>query len=235
MATPRPHAAPGGFGFRALLAAFLGGDYVRDFFRGVAVQTALVVLLIEAIFLAERFTPVFREAVRHEADLFGISLILLCTSPEVFDLALAVAILMACYAMLMKMRENRELLVLFASGLGPYQLSALVLVVAVFLVANVVENYFLVPKLVGDRIGLHPVAVIFAVLAFGDMFGFIGVLLALPLASIAVVLLRFLRERYEASPLYAGREQTRILSASGTPVEAVDAAPPEPPETPPEP
>ena len=131
MATPRPHAAPGGFGFRALLAAFLGGDYVRDFFRGVAVQTALVVLLIEAIFLAERFTPVFREAVRHEADLFGISLILLCTSPEVFDLALAVAILMACYAMLMKMRENRELLVLFASGLGPYQLSALVLVVAV--------------------------------------------------------------------------------------------------------
>lgn len=130
MAAPRPHAPSGGFGFRALLASFLGGDYVRDFFRGVAVQTALVVLLIEAIFLAERFTPVFREAVRHEADLFGISLILLCTSPEVFDLALAVAILMACYALLMKMRENRELLVLFASGLGPYQLSALVLVVA---------------------------------------------------------------------------------------------------------
>ncbi|RZA13482.1 MAG: LptF/LptG family permease, partial [Lysobacteraceae bacterium] len=123
-------AEAGGFGFRALLASFLRGDYARDFFRGVAVQTALVVIVIEAIFLAERFTPVFREAVRHEADLFGISLILLCTSPEVFDLALAVAILMATYAMLMKMRENRELLVLFASGLGPYQLSVMVLVVA---------------------------------------------------------------------------------------------------------
>ena len=111
----------------------------------------------------------------------------------------------------------------------------LVLVVAVFLVANVLENYFLVPKLVGDRIGLHPVAVIFAVLAFGDLFGFIGVLLALPMAAVAVVLLRFLRERYEASPLYAGREQPKILSVSGTPVEAIDDTPSEPPETPPEP
>ncbi|HKT41148.1 MAG TPA: AI-2E family transporter [Rhodanobacteraceae bacterium] len=111
----------------------------------------------------------------------------------------------------------------------------LVLVVVVFLVANVLENYVLVPKLVGDRIGLHPVAVIFAVLAFGELFGFIGVLLALPMASIAMVLLRFLRERYQASPLYAGREQPKILSTSGTPVETVDAAPPEPPETPPEP
>lgn len=111
----------------------------------------------------------------------------------------------------------------------------LVLVVVVFLVANVLENYILVPKLVGDKIGLHPVAVIFAVLAFGELFGFMGVLLALPLASIAMVLLRFLRERYEASPLYAGREQPQILSASGTPVAAVDAAPPEvPAETPPE-
>ena len=62
--------------------------------------------------------------------LSGIALVLACTSTEIFDLALAVAILMAAYLTLLRMRENRELLVLFGSGLGPYQLGALVLVVA---------------------------------------------------------------------------------------------------------
>jgi hypothetical protein len=74
-----------------------------------------VIFLIEAIFLAEHFTWVFRDAVRHEADLAGIALVLICTSTEIFDLALAVAILMAL-SHLLRMRENRELLVLFGSG-----------------------------------------------------------------------------------------------------------------------
>jgi predicted PurR-regulated permease PerM len=91
----------------------------------------------------------------------------------------------------------------------------------------------LVPKLVGDRIGLHPVAVIFAVLAFGELFGFIGVLLALPMASIAMVLLRFLRGRYEASRLFGGHEPPKIVSASGAPVEDANKTPPVPPEAPP--
>lgn len=108
----------------------------------------------------------------------------------------------------------------------------LILVLVVFGIGNLLESYVLVPKLVGDRIGLHPVAVIFAVLAFGELFGFIGVLLALPLASIAMVLLRFLRERYQASPLYAGAELPKIVTKSGQPVEQ---APPEPPQPPPEP
>lgn len=115
---------------RATLSAFLRGDYVRGFFRHVVTQTLAVVILIEAIFLAEHFTWVFRDAVRHEADLSGIALVLACTSTEIFDLALAVAILMAVYVTLLRMRENREMLVLFASGLGPYQLGALVVIVA---------------------------------------------------------------------------------------------------------
>lgn len=100
----------------------------------------------------------------------------------------------------------------------------LALVAVVFLVANVLENYVLVPRLVGDRIGLHPVAVIFAVLAFGELFGFIGVLLALPMAAIATVLLRFLRDRYQASALYAG---------SGVPRPAAQRAPDTPADPPP--
>ena len=69
-------------------------------------------------------------------DLFGLSLILMYSSTEMFDLALAIAILMAVYATLLRMRENREMLVLFASGLGPYQLSALILVVALVVWTN---------------------------------------------------------------------------------------------------
>jgi len=121
--------APAG-GLRTMLLSFARGDYARGFFKSVLGQSVAVIVLIEAIFLAEHFTWVFKDAVRHEADLFGISLILMLTSTEIFDLALAIAILMASYATLLRMRENREMLVLFASGLGPYQLSALILVVA---------------------------------------------------------------------------------------------------------
>jgi lipopolysaccharide export LptBFGC system permease protein LptF len=122
--------APAATGLRLTLANFLRGDYARGFFAGLAMRALAVIILIEAIFLAEHFTWVFRDAVRHEADLAGIALVLICTSTEIFDLALAVAILMASYLMLLRMRENRELLVLFGSGLGPYQLGALILIVA---------------------------------------------------------------------------------------------------------
>lgn len=72
----------------------------------------------------------------------------------------------------------------------------LVLVVVVFSVAQFIEGSVLTPKLVGDRIGLHPVLVIFAVMAFGQLFGFFGVLLALPAAAVIAVLVRFTYNRY---------------------------------------
>lgn len=75
-------------------------------------------------------------------------------------------------------------------------------VVAVFGVGQVLEGMVLSPLLVGDRIGLHPVAVIFAVMAGGQLFGFIGVLLALPVAAVIVVLLRHSRHEYKRSNLY---------------------------------
>ena len=76
------------------------------------------------------------------------------------------------------------------------------LVCGVFVIGQLLEGYVLVPKLVGDKIGLHPVAVIFAVLAGGYLFGFLGVLLALPAAAVIMVLLRYLIERYRMSELY---------------------------------
>ncbi|MCE7031848.1 AI-2E family transporter [Lysobacter sp. GX 14042] len=79
-------------------------------------------------------------------------------------------------------------------------------VLVVFGVGQVIESYWLTPKMVGDRIGLHPVAVIFAVMAGGTLFGFLGMLIALPCAAIANVLLRYAEERYTHSRLYAGHD-----------------------------
>jgi predicted PurR-regulated permease PerM len=79
---------------------------------------------------------------------------------------------------------------------------AFLAVVAVYGVGQLLENYVLLPWLVGDRIGLHPLAVIFALLAFGQLFGFAGVLLALPVCAALLVGLREVRKAYYASPLY---------------------------------
>lgn len=84
-------------------------------------------------------------------------------------------------------------------------------VAVVFTVGQVIESYWLTPKLVGDRIGLHPMAVIFAVLAGGQLFGFLGMLLALPIAAVANVLLRYAHERYTHSRLYAGEHPAILL------------------------
>jgi predicted PurR-regulated permease PerM len=75
-------------------------------------------------------------------------------------------------------------------------------VVAVYVVGQLLENYVLVPYLVGERIGLHPLAVIFALLAFGQLFGFAGVLLALPISAALLVGLRHVRAAYLDSPVY---------------------------------
>ena len=75
-------------------------------------------------------------------------------------------------------------------------------VLAVYGVGQLLEGYVLIPWLVGDRIGLHPLVVIFALLAFGQLFGFAGVLLALPVSAALLVGLRHLRAEYHESPLY---------------------------------
>jgi len=75
-------------------------------------------------------------------------------------------------------------------------------VLGVYAAGQLLENYVLVPYLVGDRIGLHPLAVIFALLAFGQLFGFAGVLLALPISAALLVGLRHVRAAYVVSPVY---------------------------------
>ena len=101
----------------------------------------------------------------------------------------------------------------FGIGLGLALLAALLqfgtaagvlTVVAIYAVGQVLEGFVLTPRLVGERIGLGPLAVIFALLAFGQLFGFVGVLIALPASAVAVVALRRARASYLSSQLYLG-------------------------------
>lgn len=87
-------------------------------------------------------------------------------------------------------------------------------VAGVFAVGQLVESTVLQPKLLGDRIGLHPVAVIFAVLAGGQLFGFTGVLLALPAAAMIMVVLRYLHAHYKHSSLYDNAQRRRDEESS---------------------
>jgi predicted PurR-regulated permease PerM len=99
-------------------------------------------------------------------------------------------------------------------------LNHLLLVAAVFTVGHLIESYVLMPWLVGDKIGMHPVAVIFSIMAGGHLFGFLGVLLALPVAAVGMVLLRYAHARYTQSALYGATAVPAMVAA-------VPVAPPE--------
>ena len=78
------------------------------------------------------------------------------------------------------------------------------MVLAIFMVGQFVEGYILAPKFVGENVGLHPVWLMFAMFAFGYLFGFVGLLVAVPVAAAIGVLLRFALRHYRASALYTG-------------------------------
>lgn len=81
---------------------------------------------------------------------------------------------------------------------------ALLMVAVVYGLGQLIESFVLTPRLVGERIGLHPLHVIFALMAFGQLFGFVGVLVALPASAVLLVAIRRLRTQYQASALYRG-------------------------------
>src|SRR6185437_4162341 len=87
--------------------------------------------------------------------------------------------------------------------------ASILTVLGIFLVGQFLEGNLLSPKLVGESVGLHPVWVIFALLAFGYLFGFVGLLVAVPLAATIGVLARFALRRYLQSSFYTGTEADR--------------------------
>ncbi len=99
-------------------------------------------------------------------------------------------------------------------------------VAGIFVVGQIAEGMILTPKLVGGRVRLHPVWVIFAVLAGGSLFGFVGMIVSLPVAALIGVLIRFGIQQYLESPIYQGD------AAEATPASAEQGAAGEPPDSP---
>jgi predicted PurR-regulated permease PerM len=109
----------------------------------------------------------------------------------------------------------------------------IVIVFAVYMVGQFLEGNVLYPKLVGQSININPVWLMFALFAFGLLFGFVGLLLAVPLAAIVGVLIRYVLKRYQESPLYLGGSRTGAAQAAPSPpIDNAGEPIPEPPPAP---
>lgn len=120
-----------------------------------------------------------------------------------FDVAVPVGVLTGLLVFIPYLGFGLGLvLALIAAVLQFDGIHGLLLVAAIYGAGQVIESFFLTPRLVGERIGLHPLTVIFALLAFGHLFGFVGVLLALPASAILAVAFGHLRGHYINSSFY---------------------------------
>jgi len=122
-------------------------------------------------------------------------------------------------------------LAVLAALLQFQSLLGVALVGGVYVVGQVVESMYLTPRLLGERIGLHPIAVIFALLAFGHLLGFVGVLIALPASAVLLVAMRRAKHGYMASKLYLD-PNPGLHSDSHPAPPAADPAPTAPPKDP---
>ena len=120
-----------------------------------------------------------------------------------FDVALPVGIITGLLVFIPYLGFGLGLLLaLIAAFLQFEGLHGVLIVAIIYGFGQIIESFFLTPRLVGERIGLHPLAVIFALLAFGQLFGFVGVLLALPASAVVSVGFRHLRAHYLDSGFY---------------------------------
>ncbi|MES2944687.1 MAG: AI-2E family transporter [Pseudomonadota bacterium] len=121
------------------------------------------------------------------------------------DLALPIGIFTGLAMFIPYVGFGIGLLLAVLAGLLQFaSIKALVMVAVVYGIGQVIEGLILTPRLVGERIGLHPLTVIFALLAFGQLFGFVGVLVALPASAVLLVAVRRVKQHYVSSKLYRG-------------------------------
>ncbi|MDT8998245.1 AI-2E family transporter [Paucibacter sp. APW11] len=122
-----------------------------------------------------------------------------------FDLALPVGVFTGLAVFIPYLGFGLGLVLALLAGVLQFaSLYGLIAVAVVYGLGQLIEGFVLTPRLVGERIGLSPLMVIFALLAFGHLFGFLGVLIALPVSALGVVAGRRVRDLYLASPLYKG-------------------------------
>ena len=122
------------------------------------------------------------------------------------DLALPIGIFTGLAMFIPYLGFGIGLILAVLAGLLQFaSIKAIVMVAVVYGIGQVIESLYFTPRLVGERIGLHPLAVIFALLAFGQVFGFVGVLIALPASAVLLVGIRRVKVRYMTSKLYKGQ------------------------------
>ena len=120
-----------------------------------------------------------------------------------FDVALPVGLLTGLLVFIPYIGFGIGLLLAVVAAILQFDgLQGLIAIAIIYGCGQVIEGFYLTPRLVGERIGLHPLAVIFALLAFGQLFGFVGILLALTASAILSVIVKRLREHYLQSPFY---------------------------------
>ena len=120
-----------------------------------------------------------------------------------FDVALPVGLLTGLLVFIPYIGFGLGLLLAIMAAILQFDSAyGLIAVAVVYGLGQFIESFYLTPRLVGERIGLHPLAVIFALLAFGQLFGFVGVLLALPASAILLVVFGRLRQHYLKSGFY---------------------------------
>jgi predicted PurR-regulated permease PerM len=120
-----------------------------------------------------------------------------------FDLALPVGIITGFLVFIPYLGYGLGLVLALIGAVLQYKtMGGLIAVAAIYGCGQVLEGFFLTPRLVGERIGLHPLTVIFALLAFGQLFGFIGILVALPASAVVSVVVKHLRTHYFSSSFY---------------------------------
>jgi predicted PurR-regulated permease PerM len=120
-----------------------------------------------------------------------------------FDVALPVGLLTGLLVFIPYIGFGIGLLLAVVAAILQFDgLQGLIAIAIIYGCGQVIEGFYLTPRLVGERIGLHPLAVIFALLAFGQLFGFVGILLALPASAVLSVIVKRLREHYLQSPFY---------------------------------
>lgn len=119
------------------------------------------------------------------------------------ELALLIGVLIAILSIVPYLGTIVGLLLAVITTLIQFHdVTHIVYVLILFLAGHILEGMVLTPLLIGDRVGLHPVAVIFAILAGGALFGFFGILLAIPAAAVIMVLLKAVHEKYLNSDFY---------------------------------
>ena len=172
----------------------------RDSVRSVASEVDSVL----GQFLRGQLSVMFLLAIFYVAGLWIVGL----------DFALPIGILAGMLTFIPYLGAIVGFVLATLAGLIQYQsFGGLVPVWIVFFIGQMLEGMVVTPWLVGERIGLHPVLVIFALLAFGKLFGFFGVLLALPASAVLMVAFRRLHRTYTESTLYTESAQTLVEPA----------------------